>query len=131
MRNQLVVLMNILKELQNSGHLLIYAFALLASAIEGGNSELHAAKTEQPNVVFVFGDDQGYYDLGCYGATTVKTPRIDAMAEQGTRFTDYYAAAPICSPSRAGLLTGCYPRRVGNQTWVHRADSLSGIHPVN
>lgn len=86
------------------------------------------AKTP-PNIVFVFVDDQGYYDLGCYGATEVETPHIDAMAAQGTRLTDYYAAAPICSPSRAGLLTGCYPRRVGNAIWVHRADSHSGIHP--
>ena len=83
----------------------------------------------RPNIVFIFVDDQGYYDLSCYGATEVKTPRIDAMAATGTRFTDYYAAAPICSPSRAGLLTGCYPRRVGNHIWVHRADSTSGIHP--
>lgn len=83
----------------------------------------------KPNVIFIFVDDQGYYDLGCYGATEVQTPHIDAMAKQGTRFTDYYAAAPICSPSRAGLLTGCYPRRVGNHIWVHRADSSSGIHP--
>ncbi|MCA9079771.1 MAG: sulfatase-like hydrolase/transferase [Planctomycetaceae bacterium] len=83
----------------------------------------------QPNIVFILVDDQGYYDLGCYGATEVKTPRIDALAQQGVRFTDYYAAAPICSPSRAGLLTGCYPRRVGNATWVHRADSRFGIHP--
>ncbi len=88
-----------------------------------------AAPTRPPNIVFILVDDQGYYDLGCYGAAEVKTPRIDAMAEQGTRFTDYYAAAPICSPSRAGLLTGCYPRRVGNEIWVHRADSRSGIHP--
>lgn len=87
-----------------------------------------SAKT-QPNIVFIFIDDQGYYDLGCYGASEIKTPRIDAMAGEGTRFTDYYAAAPICSPSRAGLLTGCYPRRIGNATWVHRADSRSGIHP--
>lgn len=87
------------------------------------------ASDAPPNIVFIFVDDQGYYDLGCYGATEVKTPRIDAMAAQGTRFTDYYAAAPICSPSRAGLLTGCYPRRVGNETWVHRADSQSGLHP--
>ena len=83
---------------------------------------------KKPNIVFIFVDDQGYYDLGCYGAAEVKTPRIDAMAKAGTRFTDYYAAAPICSPSRAGLLTGCYPRRVGNHIWVHRADSRSGIH---
>ncbi|MCA9052447.1 MAG: sulfatase-like hydrolase/transferase [Planctomycetaceae bacterium] len=97
---------------------------------------LHAASTgcsaeapQRPNIVFIFVDDQGYYDLGCYGATEVETPRIDAMAAEGTRFTDYYAAAPICSPSRAGLLTGCYPRRVGNEIWVHRADSRFGIHP--
>lgn len=83
----------------------------------------------KPNIVFIFVDDQGYYDLGCYGATEVKTPHIDAMGAGGMRFTDYYAAAPICSPSRAGLLTGCYPRRVGNEIWVHRADSSSGIHP--
>jgi arylsulfatase A len=87
------------------------------------------AAAEKPNIIFIFVDDQGYYDLGCYGASEVETPRIDAMAKAGTRFTDYYAAAPICSPSRAGLLTGCYPRRVGNHIWVHRADSKTGIHP--
>jgi arylsulfatase A-like enzyme/acetyl esterase/lipase len=96
-------------------------------------TESRAAESETaenpPNIVFIFVDDQGYYDLGCFGASEVKTPRIDAMASEGTRFTDYYAAAPICSPSRAGLLTGCYPRRVGNEVWVHRADSRSGIHP--
>ena len=93
-------------------------------------SLISAKATEQPpNIVFIFVDDQGYYDLGCYGATEVKTPRIDALAAEGTRFTDYYAAAPICSPSRAGLMTGCYPRRVGNHIWVHRADSRFGIHP--
>ncbi|MCZ6673159.1 MAG: sulfatase [Verrucomicrobia bacterium] len=87
------------------------------------------AASEKPNIIFIFVDDQGYYDLGCYGATEVKTPNIDRMAAEGVRFTDYYAAAPICSPSRAGLLTGCYPRRIGNHIWVHRADSKSGIHP--
>ncbi len=88
-----------------------------------------ARAEDKPNVVLILVDDQGYYDLGCYGATEVKTPRIDALAAKGVRLTDYYAAAPICSPSRAGLLTGCYPRRVGNATWVHRADSTTGIHP--
>ncbi len=77
---------------------------------------------QNPNIIFIFVDDQGYYDLACYGATKVATPRIDALAEKGIRFTDYYAAAPICSPSRAGLLTGCYPRRTGNAIWVHRTD---------
>ncbi len=85
----------------------------------------HAA----PNVIIILVDDQGYYDLGCYGATEVQTPRIDALAREGIRFTDHYAAAPICSPSRAGLLTGCYPRRVGMEVWVQRADSTRGLHP--
>ena len=90
---------------------------------------LARAAERPPNVIVILVDDQGYYDLGCYGAEEVKTPRIDALATEGVRFTDYYAAAPICSPSRAGLLTGCYPRRVGNAIWVHRADSRSGLHP--
>jgi len=100
------------------------------AAMLGFAAEVSAADSDpSPNIVFIFVDDQGYYDLGCYGATEIKTPRIDGLADAGTRFADYYAAAPICSPSRAGLLTGCYPRRVGNQIWVHRADSRSGIHP--
>lgn len=93
------------------------------------NVNLSLVAAEKPNVIVILVDDQGYYDLGCYGATEVKTPRIDELASEGIRFTDYYAAAPICSPSRAGLLTGCYPRRVGNHIWVHRADSKYGIHP--
>ncbi|KAA5545383.1 sulfatase-like hydrolase/transferase [Roseiconus nitratireducens] len=101
----------------------VATFLCLASATRDAGAE------PPPNIVFIFVDDQGYYDLGCYGATEVQTPRIDAMAAEGIRLTDYYAAAPICSPSRAGLLTGCYPRRVGNAIWVHRADSQSGIHP--
>ncbi|QDU75842.1 Arylsulfatase [Bremerella volcania] len=107
--------------------LLLALLALLLSTSHG--VRLYAASSQPPNIIFIFVDDQGYYDLGCYGASEVKTPRIDGMSHEGIRFTDYYAAAPICSPSRAGLLTGCYPRRVGNEVWVHRADSHSGIHP--
>src|SRR4051812_46797209 len=65
------------------------------------------------NVVIILTDDQGYSDLGCYGSTRIKTPRIDRMATEGIRFTDFYAAASVCTPSRAALLTGCYPPRVG------------------
>ncbi|MEM1297195.1 MAG: sulfatase-like hydrolase/transferase, partial [Verrucomicrobiota bacterium] len=105
-------------------HLLpVLVLSLLLSIISGRGNEA------KPNIIFILIDDQGYYDLGCYGATEIETPRIDAMANEGMRFTDYYAAAPICSPSRAGLLTGCYPRRVGNHVWVHRADSRTGLHP--
>ncbi len=66
-----------------------------------------------PNIVIIFTDDQGYQDLGCFGSPNIKTPRIDQMAKEGMRLTDFYVAASICSPSRAALLTGCYPPRVG------------------
>ena len=102
-------------------------FLFCLNSLGAAAAETDGDKPHRPNIIFIFVDDQGYYDLGCYGATEVETPRIDALAQKGVRFTDYYAAAPICSPSRAGLLTGCYPRRTGNEVWVHRPDSESGI----
>ncbi len=66
-----------------------------------------------PNIVVVFIDDMGYGDAGCYGATGYATPNLDQLAAQGMRFTNFYAAQPVCSASRAGLLTGCYPNRIG------------------
>ena len=66
----------------------------------------------RPNFIIVFADDQGYGDLGCFGATDFKTPRIDQMAREGMRFTDFYAQA-VCGPSRTALLTASYPIRVG------------------
>jgi arylsulfatase len=66
-----------------------------------------------PNIVLIFIDDMGYADVGCYGATGYRTPNIDRLAEQGMRFTSFYVAQAVCSASRAALLTGCYPNRVG------------------
>ncbi len=69
--------------------------------------------TERPNVVIIFADDLGYGDLGCYGSPTIRTPHLDQMAAEGLRFTDFYSAAEVCTPSRAALLTGRYPIRSG------------------
>lgn len=66
-----------------------------------------------PNVVVVFTDDQGYGDLGCYGAKGFATPHIDRLAKEGVRFTDFYVSQPVCSASRTSLLTGCYANRLG------------------
>jgi hypothetical protein len=73
---------------------------------------LGAAPARPPNVVFILGDDLGYGDLGCYGGNRL-TLHLDRMAREGMRFTHYYPANPVCSPSRAALLTGRYPTRVG------------------
>jgi hypothetical protein len=64
-----------------------------------------------PNFIFILTDDLGYGDLSCYGAGDIRTPHIDRLVKEGIRFTDYYAAADTCSPSRAALMTGGYPPR--------------------
>lgn len=72
-----------------------------------------ARAARRPNVIIIYTDDQGAIDAGCYGAKDIPTPNIDALAGRGVRFTQFYAPSAICSPSRAGLMTGRYPVRVG------------------
>lgn len=72
-------------------------------------------KNNNPNIIIIFTDDQGYGDLGCYGATKFQTPNIDSMAKEGILFTDFYVSQAVCSASRASLMTGSYAERVGVQ----------------
>lgn len=77
-------------------------------------SSLKVKAQDKPNVVIIFADDLGYGDLGCYGATKVKTPNIDKLANEGRMFTDAHSASAVCTPSRYALLTGQYPFRANN-----------------
>jgi arylsulfatase A-like enzyme len=72
----------------------------------------------EPNILFILTDDLGWRDLGCYGSTFYETPRLDRFAREGMRFTDAYAACPVCSPTRASLLTGKYPATLGLTDWI-------------
>lgn len=94
----------------------------LVSAAMGQSSEL-------PNIIIIFTDDQGYGDLGCYGSTDIQTPTIDSLAKKGIRFTNFYVSQAVCSASRASLLTGCYPNRIG-LTGALSPNSDRGLAPT-
>lgn len=87
-----------------------------------------AKPAPRPNVVLILADDLGYGDLGCYGATKVRTPRIDSLADEGMRFTDAHSAGALCCPSRYGLMTGAAPWRKSRRVWATAASGL--LFPV-
>jgi arylsulfatase len=95
---------------------------------EGADSPAtNLQRANSPNIVLIFADDLGFGDLGCYGQKRWKTPNIDSIASQGVRFTDFHSSQPVCSASRASLLTGCYANRIG----IHGAlgpAAKNGIH---
>jgi len=98
--------------------------ALLAAVLLSV-AQLCAAK---PNFIIIFTDDQGYGDLSCFGSKTIKTPNIDRIAKEGRKFTSFMVASPVCTPSRAALLTGCYPKRVGMHQHVLFPASTKGLN---
>ena len=91
--------------------------ALLTTVAKGENADT-AATPKRPNIVFILIDDLGWADLGCYGSTYHETPRIDALAATGMKFTDFYAVGPVCSPTRASIVSGQYPARLGLTNFI-------------
>ncbi len=89
---------------------------------------IDTAEAAGPNVIFILADDLGYADLSCQGATDIRTPNIDRLAREGTRFTSYYVSQAVCTASRASLLSGCYANRVGLQGALNHTSRI-GIHP--
>jgi arylsulfatase A-like enzyme len=110
------------------------AFSIILIAMSISANLIAANNSAPPNIIVIFCDDLGYADLSCYGSVWNQTPDIDRMAVEGLRFTDFYAGAPVCTPSRAGLMTGCYARRVdmdldADNRWVLFAGARKGINP--
>lgn len=87
------------------------------------------AAPAKPNIVFILADDLGYADLSCYGAPNIKTPNLDRMAAEGMKFTDFHTPAGVCTPTRASLMTGCYPKRVGLHVAVLSPNDQKGLNP--
>lgn len=100
---------------------------LIGLALCAGSAmhSVYAADAKHLNLVIILADDLGYGDLGAYGHQIVKTPNIDKLAQEGVKFTDYYAPAPLCSPSRAGLLTGRMPFRTGIRSWIPEGKNVA------
>ena len=98
------------------------AWLLVPLVIAAWASDLLAdAKTQRPNIVLILADDLGWSDLACYGSDLHETPHVDRLARQGTRFTNAYAASPVCSPTRASILTGKHPARLRMTIWREAA----------
>ncbi len=104
----------------------IVAALMVAGLADGGSG---AQEVPPPNIVLILVDDLGYGDLSVNGHPTIRTPRIDALAQEGRRFSQFVMAASVCTPSRAALLTGCYPRRLGLHESVIFPESSHGLHP--
>ena len=94
--------------------------ALIAALLLSPLSALHAADSQarKPNIIFILADDLGWGDLGCYGNLDIATPSLNRMAEEGMLFEQFYVNASMCSPARAGILTGRFPSELGIHYWM-------------
>src|SRR5215469_5968674 len=106
---------------------LVRVLALTAVCITATTVAAAEERPEKPNIVLIFIDDLGYGDIGPFGNTRVKTPNLDKMAEEGMKFTSFYAT-PVCSMSRACLMTGCYNARVSIPGVLFPGSNI-GLHP--
>ncbi len=102
-----------------------FSFTMLV----GLSHQIATAEPPRPNFIIIFADDQGYGDLGCFGSKAIATPHIDRLAAEGCRLTNFMVASSVCTPSRAALLTGCYPKRVGLHKHVLFPQSTQGLNP--
>ena len=83
-----------------------FALSVILGLLLGASSFAADDRTQRPNIIFFYADDLGYGDLACYGSKAAQTPRLDALARKGTRFTQFYVSHCVCSPTRASILTG-------------------------
>ncbi len=107
---------------------LMWCGVLLFGGCSGPGRAVEGGVERGPNFVIIFVDDMGYGDLSSYGHPTIRTPALDRMASEGMKLSQFYVAAPVCSPSRAALLTGCYPKRVGMEKHVVFPPDDHGLH---
>ncbi len=107
--------------------ILLYSFVGITFSCKDKDEKFSEESLAQPNVVLIFTDDQGYQDVGVFGSPDIETPNLDQMAKDGVQLTSYYSAQAVCSASRAGILTGCYPNRIG----IHNALGPGNTHGIN